>query len=177
MRLHRIDENRALEVSGVLAYLRQLQREEHVAILIVHHSRKAGAESSQAGLSLRGSGDFYAWGDAYLYLRRRKNSLELLVEHRNAPRPEPVELILRSDGPPYLEVLDGRPEDDGSLDPVKHRIVELLSRKSVPLTQEALRAELKVRLERVVGSLRELEREGRVRRLASGWTLPPGGAG
>jgi RecA-family ATPase len=70
VRLHRIDENRALEVSGVLAYLRQLQREEHVAILVVHHARKAGAESAQAGLSLRGSGDFYAWGDAYLYLRR-----------------------------------------------------------------------------------------------------------
>jgi RecA-family ATPase len=36
VRLHRIDENSALEVSGVLAYLRQLQREEHVAILVVH---------------------------------------------------------------------------------------------------------------------------------------------
>jgi hypothetical protein len=177
VRLHRIDENRALEVSGVLAYLRQLQRQEQVAILVVHHSRKAGAESSQAGLSLRGSGDFYAWGDAYLYLRGRKNRLELLVEHRNAPRPDPVELVLKSDGPPYLEITGSRREDEGALGPLGDRIVEVLSRQPVPLTQEALRAELKVRLQSVVDALRGLEQEGRVRRLASGWALPSGGAG
>jgi len=174
VRLHRIDENRALEVSGVLAYLRQLQREEHVSILVVHHSRKAGAESSQAGLSLAGSSDFYAWGDAYIYLRRRKSNLEMIVEHRNAPRPEPVELILRVDGPPYLEVLPFV-QRDGSLDPLKDRIVEILSRGPEPMTQEALRSELRVRLQKVVGALRELECEDRIVRLAGGWSLPSEG--
>ena len=38
----------------------------HVAILVVHRARNAVAESSQAGLSLRGSGDFYARGDVSL---------------------------------------------------------------------------------------------------------------
>ena len=176
VRLHRIDENRALEVSGVLAYLRQLQREEHVAILVVHHSRKAGAESSQAGLSLRGSSDFYAWGDAYIYLRRRKSNLEMIVEHRNAPRPDPVELILRVEGPPHLEVLPFI-QRDGSLDPMKDRIVEILSRGQGPVTQEALRGELRVRLQKVVGALRELECEDRIVRLAAGWSLPSNGNG
>jgi len=175
VRLHRIDENRALEVSAVLAYLRHLQRQEHVAILVVHHSRKAGAESSQAGLSLRGSGDFYAWGDAYLYLRRKRASLEMIVEHRNAPRPDPVELILRVDGTPHLEVVPHTEREDDAIDPLKDRIVEVLSKAQTPLTQEALRAQLRVRLQRVVGAIRDLERENRIQRLAAGWSLPPNG--
>lgn len=177
VRLHRIDENRALEVSGVLAYLRQLQREEHVAILVVHHARKAGAESAQAGLSLRGSGDFYAWGDAYLYLRRKRANLEMIIEHRNAPRPDPVELVLRVDGAPHLEVTTGVEQMEESVDPIKGRILEVLSTTQAPMTQEALRAKLRVRLQRLVGALRDLEREDRVLRRSGGWMLPTNGNG
>ncbi len=175
VRLHRIDENRALEVSGVLAYLRQLQREEHVAILVVHHSRKAGAESSQGGLSLRGSGDFYAWGDAYLYLRKRRTNLEMIIEHRNAPRPDPVELSLRVDGAPHLEIVPSAAPIEESIDPIKNRIVEVLSHAQAPMTQEVLRAELRVRLQKVVGALRDLERENRIQRLTAGWSVPSNG--
>ena len=177
VRLHRIDENRALEVSGVLAYLRQLQREEHVAILVVHHARKAGAESSQAGMSLRGSGDFYAWGDAYLYLRKKRTNLEMIVEHRNAPRPDPVELLLKMDGAPHLEVVTSVERSEESIDPIKERIVEILSKAQAPLTQEALRSELRVRLQKVVSALRDLQRENRIDRQAAGWTLPSNGDG
>jgi hypothetical protein len=177
VRLHRIDENRALEVSGVLAYLRQLQREEHVAILVVHHARKAGAESAQAGLSLRGSGDFYAWGDAYLYLRRKRGNLEMIVEHRNAPRPDPVELVLRMDPPPHLEVMASTSAAvlDESVEPLKGKILDVLSSAQAPMTQEALRAELRVRLQRVVGALRDLERENKILRMTSGWTVAGNG--
>jgi hypothetical protein len=101
----------------------------------------------------------------------------MVVEHRNAPRPDPVELVLRHDGPPYLEVLASPRQDDGFLGPLKERIVQVLSRATVPLTQEALRAELRVRLQNMVGALRELEAESRVRRHASGWTLPSNGSG
>jgi hypothetical protein len=176
VRLHRIDENRALEVSGVLAYLRELQREEHVAILVVHHARKSGAESAQAGLSLRGSGDFYAWGDAYLYLRRKRANLEMIVEHRNAARAEPVELVLRVDGAPHLEVMAAAREEEEAADPIKARILDMLSSAPGPMTQEALREALRVRLQRVVGALRELECEKKIRRLASGWSLQTNGA-
>jgi hypothetical protein len=174
VRLHRIDENRALEVSAVLAYLRQLQREQHVAILVVHHARKAGAESAQAGLSLRGSGDFYAWGDAYLYLRRKRANLEMIVEHRNAPRTDPVDLVLREDGAVHLEVVTAVAtpiEREGALDGLKGRILETLGRCGPAMTQESLRAELKVRLQSVVSALRELERDGGLKRVAGGWTL------
>jgi len=67
VRLHRIDENLSGEVAPLLAYLRELQRRFHVAV--VHHARKGGAKL-RAGQALRGSSEFHAWGDSNLYLRR-----------------------------------------------------------------------------------------------------------
>jgi RecA-family ATPase len=71
VRLHRIDENDAGQVSALLGYLRELQREHDVAVLVVHHARKNGT-GGQAGQSLRGSGDFFAWADSLLYMRRHR---------------------------------------------------------------------------------------------------------
>jgi hypothetical protein len=172
VRLHRIDENSALEVSGVLAYLRELQRDSHVAILVVHHSRKAGVGSDQVGLSLRGSGDFHAWGESNLYLRRRRGALELISEQRNAPSLEPIQLVLRVDGgaPPRLEVVCAGPRNS-DLDELKKHIVEVLARETEPRTQEWLRGELRVRLQRLSSAVRELEVEGTLERSAAGCTL------
>ena len=39
VRLHRIDENASGEVAPLLAYLRELQRRFHLAVLLVHHAR------------------------------------------------------------------------------------------------------------------------------------------
>ena len=43
VRLHRIDENASGEVAPLLAYLRELQRRHHLAVLVVHHAKKGGA--------------------------------------------------------------------------------------------------------------------------------------
>jgi RecA-family ATPase len=43
VRLHRIDENASGEVAPLLAYLRELQRQHDVAVLVVHHAKKASA--------------------------------------------------------------------------------------------------------------------------------------
>jgi hypothetical protein len=178
VRLHRIDENSALEVSGILAYLREVQRRFHVAILVVHHSRKAGVGAEQAGLSLRGSGDFHAWGESNLYLRRRRGALELQVEQRNAPTPEPVQLTLRVDGtsPPHLEVVC-QAARSGEVDELKKQVVEVLFEKGAPRTQDSLRSQLHVRIQRLQSALRELESESAIERTPAGWILVQPGHG
>ncbi len=172
VRLHRIDENSAQEVSRVLAYLRELQREQHVAIFVVHHSRKAGAGGEQVGLSLRGSGDFHAWGESNLYLRRRRGALELAVEQRNAAATEPVQLTLRADGgsPPHLEVVCSAAKRN-DLAELKQRIVEVLGQHHEPKTQEWLRSQLRVRLQRLQDAVKELETEDLLERTAAGCAL------
>lgn len=69
VRLHRIDENDAGQVSALLGYLRELWRAYDLAVLVVHHARKDGT-SGHPGNSLRGSGDFFALADSLMYLRR-----------------------------------------------------------------------------------------------------------
>ena len=104
-----------------------------------------------------------------------RSSLEMIVEHRNAPRPDPVELILRVDGAPHLEVVSSAEAIEESVDHVKNRIVEVLSKAQAPMTQEGLRAQLRVRLQKVVGALRDLERENRIQRLSAGWSVTSNG--
>src|SRR6185503_3357251 len=97
VRLHRIDENLSGEVAPLLAYLRDLQRRFHLAVVLVHHARKGGAKM-RAGQALRGSSEFHAWGDSNLYLRRHSDQLALSVEHRAAAAITAVSLQLAISG-------------------------------------------------------------------------------
>src|SRR2546430_14597175 len=90
--LFRSNENQAGEVSTILGYLRALQRTYNLAVMVTHHARKNG--SATGGLSLRGSGDFFAWVDTALSLRRRQHTLLLSVEHRAAAAPDSLTLAL-----------------------------------------------------------------------------------
>ena len=75
VRLQRADENDARQVAAILAALRELARTFNAAVLLVHHARKSGA--AVPGQALRGSGDFWAWGDSNLYLSGRPNRLSI----------------------------------------------------------------------------------------------------
>jgi hypothetical protein len=169
----RIDENSVAEVSALLAYLRALQREHDVSVVVVHHARKAQGAVHQAGQALRGSGDFFAWSDTMLYLRRIKDGLLLTRAHRSAPSGDPLVLKL-VDGPdtaPHLEVAGtSEPGDPAS---VNQRILHFLTRASAPVTTEEIRGELSLRKERVVASLQDLLRAGRIRRQERGWCRTP----
>ena len=107
VRLHGIDENNAGEVAELLAYIRTLQRQLDLSVILVHHTRKNAAGGVAAGQALRGSSDLHAFGDSNLYLRRAKERLLLSSEHRAAPASPPVylELVATNAQTTHLEVV------------------------------------------------------------------------
>ena len=173
VRLHRINENDAGEVSRLLAFLRQLQRQHDVAVVIVHHTRKNGPAGVQAGQGLRGSGDFHAWTDSALYPLRRRDHLVLTTEHRAALAPPSLTLTLSAspDGDAHLDIVD--PDEDPPADPdLPKRIVQTLVQLGQPATREALRATLRVRNERLGPALQQLAAAGHIVRTSDGWLRP-----
>lgn len=173
VRLHRLDENSSTEISGLLGFLRELQRQFDLAIILVHHSSKK--HRAHPGLALRGSGDLWAFGDSNAYLSRKDDHLLLTLEHRAALPPDPValQLVSRSDGSAtHLELccpaaLPGEPAP--LLD---QRVIELLSMADGPLPRSAIRSQLRVNNNRLGDTLAKLLRDGLLMRSRCGWSLP-----
>jgi len=168
VRMTGIDENSAQEVSQVLAYLRGLQRDLALAILVVHHVRKS---AGSGGLALRGSGDFWAWSDTNLYLSRKQEGLELRLEHRSSRAPEPVALELEDEEPSgaFLRLREQGPDDDEVELPLADRVLAYLEGQLDGAKLHAIRSALRVRMQSVVDVLRELERSGRAKRAGGSW--------
>jgi AAA domain len=174
VRLHRVDENDAGEVSAILGYLRSLQREFNVAVLVVHHARKNGS-GGQAGQNLRGSGDLHAWGDSNLYLRRQHGNLTLTVEHRAAHAPDPIALRLVADkrrGDAYLALIEAGEERVGTAVELEQTLVSTLAAAREPLGRTALRDRLRVRNERLGEALTNLAATGAIVRVGERWAVP-----
>ena len=167
VRLHRCDENSSAEVSGLLGALRELNRRYDVAVVVVHHMSKKAR--SNLGQALRGSGDLHAWTDSACYLvRRGKGQLQLTVEHRASPAPEPMRLSLVQDERGIRLELDGaeRPSP-----PLTEAVRQALRSADGPRTRTALRAQLAVNNERLGQALQELEARDLAQRGPNGWRL------
>jgi hypothetical protein len=168
VRIARIDENSAQEVSAVLGSLRAIQRDYDLAVLVVHHARKTPA--ANPALALRGSSDFAAWSDSNLYLVRRSRRLTLYLEHRSAAAPEPLDLHLLTDPAPHLALLDDpeQLEPGDATDPLQIELLDHLAANG-PLPTVELRRRLGKRKQDVVRALADLEAQRRLRRTARGW--------
>ncbi|OHB80693.1 MAG: hypothetical protein A2W31_12910 [Planctomycetes bacterium RBG_16_64_10] len=168
VRLHGVDENNAGEVAELLAYFRLLQRRLDLSVILVHHTRKNAAGGVAAGQGLRGSSDLHAFGDSNLYLRRVRERLVLLSEHRAAPASPAVtlELVATDAATTHLEVVAEAPGDrQGNL---QEQVLACL----VPgkeLTRAKLRDVLSVQNQRLGEALETLERAGKIRRSPAGW--------
>jgi hypothetical protein len=172
VRLANVDENSSAEVSAVLGSLRAIQREFGLALVVVHHMRKASA--AFLGHQVRGSGDFAAWYDSALYLTRKNGSLLLSASHRGAPDPDPVRLQLVMEPAPHLaleaqsaSVAAAHPQED----PLQAEIMCLLSPSLRPISTVELRETLRRRKADVVSALQALQEAGRVERHKRGWRL------
>lgn len=170
VRMHRLDENSAADVSGLLGFLRHINRTHQLALVVVHHMAKRSRRD--LGQALRGSSDIHAWTDSACYLVRRNDQrLQLTVEHRSAPAPDPVLLRLVSGNREPLRLLiDG---DDVAPQPLAEAIRCELRRSSQPVSRTALRQLLHVNNARLGEALQTLEERTHVVRGPDGWCLPP----
>lgn len=172
VRLHRVDENISGEVAPLLAFLRELQRRFHLAVVLVHHARK-GAGKERAGQALRGSSEFHAWGDSNLYLRRREEQLLLSIEHRAAPSSSGISLQLRAQGDSLALELCAtlaapQPAPPRALD---EQIRAALEGAGKPLTVADLQRICRVRTSTLCDALAALTDAGRLRKAERGYCL------
>jgi hypothetical protein len=168
VRLHGVDENNAGEVAELLAYFRSLQRRLDLSVILVHHTRKNAAGGVAAGQGLRGSSDLHAFGDSNLYLRRVRERLVLLSEHRAAPAAPAVtlELVTTDAATTHLEVVAAPPGDrPGNLQ--EQVLARLVAGET--WTRAKLRDVLSVQNQRLGEALETLEQAGKIRRAPDGW--------
>jgi len=170
VRLHRLDENSAADVSGLLGFLRELNRRHNLALVVVHHMAKRSRRDP--GQALRGSSDLHAWTDSACYLVRRSDQrLRLTVQHRAAPALDPLLLSLaHADGQPLRLRIEG---DDTAPPPLAETVRQALQHAAGAVSRAALRQQLRVNNARLGDALCSLEQRGLVRRTPEGWTLPP----
>jgi hypothetical protein len=174
IRLHQRDENDASQIAPLLGFLRQLQRQHHLAVVLVHHAKKDGA-ALRPGQALRGSSELHGWGDSNLYLRRHHDQLTLTVEHRAAPACEPIPLQLVQVGaalslnavnPPPARMTHAVP-----LRSARQRILDALAQAAGPLSVQRLRQRAGLRTATVCDLLRALTASGQVARQPDGYRL------
>jgi hypothetical protein len=173
IRLHRADENASKDVAPLLGYLRELQRQFGMAVLLVHHVRK-GSSTDRPGQSLRGSSDLHGWGDSNLYLRRHNRHLILSVEQRAAPSPDDIPLELAADGANVtLRVLCAAPPAAPPPASPAERILQTLTQLHVPASVQHLRSLCRLRTATLCETLSALRQEGRVIHSPNGYSLTP----
>jgi hypothetical protein len=171
IRLHRVDENDASQIAALLSYLRELQRQFQLAVMLVHHARK-DSQSSRPGQALRGSSELHGWGDSNLYMRRKGSQLTLSTEHRAAPSRDHIPLQLAESGSVVaLQVVD-RPsvEPEAPFTPTQ-RVRQALSQVQEPIPVQQLQKLCGIRTAKICSALAELSSQGEVVRDARGYQL------
>jgi len=172
IRLHRVDENDASQIAGLLSYLRQLQRTFQIAVLVVHHARK-DANSTRPGQALRGSSELHGWGDSNLYMRRRGAQLTLSTEHRAAASQDHIPIQLTQAGSALA--LSVAADDSSVAEPgggqALQRIQQILAGLEQPVTVQQLRKLCSLRTTTVCSCLAQLAQTGVVTHDSRGYQL------
>lgn len=159
IRLHRVDENDATQIAALLSFLRQLQRQFQLAVLLVHHARK-DSNSSRPGQALRGSSELHGWGDSNLYMRRKGSQLTLSTEHRAAPSQDHIPLHLSEPGPALALAAPGVLAADPAPESVAQRVRRVLADLKEPISVQRLRQLCGLRTSTVCAALAELSEQG-----------------
>jgi hypothetical protein len=171
IRLHRADENASKDVAPLLGYLRELQREFSMAVLLVHHVRK-GSSTERPGQTLRGSSDLHGWGDSNLYLRRNEKHLILTVEQRAAPSGDDIQLDLSATGTALaLRVLPATQVQEHVPQSASERVLEVMAKIQQPVSVQNLRSLCRIRTATLCQTLESLCSSGNVIHRSDGYSL------
>ena len=171
IRLHRVDENDATQIAGLLSYLRELQRQFALAVMLVHHARK-DSQGSRPGQALRGSSELHGWGDSNLYMRRKGPQLTLSTEHRAAPGQDHIPLQLTQVGPALaLAVMEAVATPALAPPTPTQRVRQALAGLSQPASLRHLRQLCGMRTTVLCSALAELSAAGEVQRDTAGYQL------
>jgi hypothetical protein len=171
IRLHRVDENDATQMAVLLSFLRQLQRQFQLAVLLVHHARK-DSHASRPGQALRGSSELHGWGDSNLYMRRKGPQLTLSTEHRAAPGQDHIPLQLSQSGSVVaLKVVDRSLVEPEAVPTPTQRVRQALAQLQEPIPVQQLQKLCGIRTAKVCSALAELSTKGEVVRDARGYQL------
>ena len=172
IRLHRVDENDATQIAALLSYLRQLQRQFRLAVILVHHARK-DSHASRPGQALRGSSELHGWGDSNLYMRRKGGQLTLSTEHRAAPSRDHIPLHLTELGSALaLAVLESPLSQPKAQPTPVERVRAALAQLQEPVFSiQQLRKLCAIRTETLCAALEELTQQGELSRNAKGYQL------
>jgi AAA domain len=172
IRLHRVDENDATQIAALLSYLRELQRQFQLAVLLVHHARK-DSNGSRPGQALRGSSELHGWGDSNLYMRRKGGQLTLSTEHRAAASQDHIPLQLTQVGSALALAVLENPLPPATAEPTPvERVRAALSQLQEPVfSVQQLRKLCAIRTETLCAALEELTQQGELSRNAKGYQL------
>jgi hypothetical protein len=172
IRLHRVDENDATQIATLLSYLRELQRQFQLAILLVHHARK-DSNGSRPGQALRGSSELHGWGDSNLYLRRKGEQLTLSTEHSAAASQNHIPLQLTQVGSALALAVLENPLCQPKAEPTPvERVRAALAQLQEPVfSVQQLRKLCAIRTETLCAALEELTQQGELSRNAKGYQL------
>jgi hypothetical protein len=171
IRLHRVDENDASQIGGLLSYLRELQRQFQLAVLLVHHARK-DSQASRPGQALRGSSELHGWGDSNLYMRRKGSQLTLSTEHRAAASQDHIPLQLTASGSVVaLQVADHSSVPPDAPPTPTQRVRQALAQLPEPTPVQQLQKLCGIRTAKICSALAELTAQGEVIRDARGYQL------
>ncbi|MEK7750943.1 MAG: AAA family ATPase [Acidobacteriota bacterium] len=172
IRLHRVDENDASQIGALLSYLRELQRQFQLAVMLVHHARK-DSQASRPGQALRGSSELHGWGDSNLYMRRKGSQLTLTTEHRAAASQDHIPLQLTQAGSALsLTVCETPAVAPAAPAPTPvERVRQTMAQLQEPAPLTHLRKLCGMRTAAVCSALTELSAKGEVVREAKGYQL------
>lgn len=140
VRTHLLDENQAKEMRHVRKSLSPLLS-AGLAVIIIHHQGKLGADQREAGM--RGSSELDAMAESVLMVSKNERILTITqTKSRQGEAVPAFELELVGDGEESLAIIYRGLDSTNKLNIAKKAVLELLESEAAPFNQSELHTKL-----------------------------------